>query len=141
MRLTVLIMSACVVFFLIMLAGGCRGTQVKQHESPHIVFESTEYNLDTIPQKGEFEFSFKFSNNGTSTLEILSTKVSCGCTIIEDGAQVLQPGESSIITGKFYSKQYKGLLVRTIAVTTNDPVNERVVLYIKAIIEESPLSE
>ena len=134
MKLFVIIMIACTICCFVMFSINCRDT--KQYKGPHIVFESTEYNLGTIPQNNEFEFSFKFSNAGMSPLEILSTKASCGCTIIEEGTQILAPGENSIITGTFYSKQYRGVLVRAIAVTTNDPENERVVLYIKATIEE-----
>lgn len=136
MKSSILLLNVLLIFCLVVVSTSCKGAQVKQHEGPHIAFENTEIDLGTIPQNGEFDFSFMFSNDGTDSLEILSTKVSCGCTIIEEGAQILQPGESSIITGTFYSRQYKGLLVRTIAVTTNDPENERVVLYIKAIIEE-----
>ena len=136
MKISVLVCHVLLLLFIIGQSTSCKGAEAQQHQGPHIVFESTEVDLGTIPQNGEFEFSFNFSNAGTNTLEILSTKVSCGCTIVEEGAQILQPGESSIITGKFQSRSYKGMLVRTIAVTTNDPSNERVVLYIKAVIEE-----
>jgi hypothetical protein len=136
MRVPVFLLNMLLVFSFVIVSANCKGSQVKQHDGPHIVFENTEFDLGIIPQNGEFDFSFEFSNDGTDSLEILSTKVSCGCTIIEEGARILQPGESSMIKGTFYSRQYKGLLVRTIAVNTNDPENERTVLYIKAIIEQ-----
>ena len=136
MKISVFALHIMFIVCFVVISTSCKGAQVKQQEGPHITFESTEVDLGTIRQNGEFEFSFRFTNDGTAVLEILSTKASCGCTIIEEGAQTLHPGESSIITGKFHSRQYKGLLVRTIAVKTNDPANERVVLYIKASIEE-----
>ena len=96
MKISVLVCHVLLLLFIIGQSTSCKGAEAQQHQGPHIVFESTEVDLGTIPQNGEFEFSFNFSNAGTNTLEILSTKVSCGCTIVEEGAQILQPGESGL---------------------------------------------
>jgi len=125
-----------VICFLLPLIFSCRDTQAKTSKGPHITFEKTEVDLGKIPQKGKFDFSFKFKNTGKETLKISSVKSSCGCTIVEKGTDTLQPGESSEIKGAFYSNEYKGRLVRAISVKSNDPDKPQVILYINSVVEE-----
>jgi hypothetical protein len=125
-----------ILFCLLAVLSNCKNNGAKQYLGAHIEFQSREYNLGTIPQNGEFDFSFNFINSGNSPLEILSLKASCGCTVLDQGTQQIAPNKSGNITGKFFSRQYKGKLVRTVSLTTNDPENSEVTLYINAIVEE-----
>jgi hypothetical protein len=137
MRSTVCIKVIGLFFCVSLLVLACRNTQDKTYKGPHISFDKTEYDLGRIGQNGEYTFSFKYTNTGSDTLNILDVKSGCGCTVVEQGKDTLEPGESSEIKGTFHSGQYKGRLVRAISVKSNDPDNSEIILYINSIIEVS----
>lgn len=104
-------------------------------KAPHILFETESYDFGTIKDGANVEYSFKFQNTGKSTLKILKTKASCGCTATEPVKTVLKKGESSEIKIVFNSTGRKGNQHKTITVITNDPDKSVIVLHVQGTVE------
>jgi hypothetical protein len=95
-----------------------------------IDFVELTHDFGRIEFKGDtLVTQFWFKNRGTSTLEIIDAKGSCGCTIADFPKEV-PVGTGGSITVKYYSAN-EGFINKSVTVTTNDPNNPVVVLRIK----------
>jgi len=110
-------------------------TEKDKKKAPHILFESESFDFGTVKDGANVEYSFKFTNTGKSTLKILKTKASCGCTATEPVKTVLKKGESSEIKIVFNSTGRKGNQHKTITVITNDPDKSVIVLHVQGNVE------
>ncbi|MBN2730647.1 MAG: DUF1573 domain-containing protein, partial [Bacteroidales bacterium] len=90
-------------------------------KAPHILFETETYDFGTVKSGDKVEYNFTFQNTGKSTLKILKTKASCGCTATEPEKTELKKKENSNIKIVFNTSGRKGKQHKTITVITNDP--------------------
>lgn len=100
--------------------------------APKAVFPVTEFDGGEVLEGQTVEYRFKLRNEGKSDLVIESVKASCGCTAVEPTEKVLKPGQETEIVARFDSRGRTGLQHKTITVETNDPVNGRAILHLKA---------
>jgi len=110
-------------------------TEKDKKKAPHILFENQSFDFASVKDGTNVEYSFKFKNTGKSTLKILKTKASCGCTATEPVKTVLKKGESSEIKIVFNTTGRKGNQHKTITVITNDPDNASIVLHVQGTVE------
>jgi len=110
-------------------------TEKDKKKAPHILFETESFDFGTVKDGANVEYSFKFTNTGKSTLKILKTKASCGCTATDPVKTILKKGESSEIKIVFNSTGRKGNQHKTITIITNDPDKSVIVLHIQGIVE------
>lgn len=114
-------------------------TEMSEEDSlngPRIAFDKTEHDFGDIMEGDVVETTFKFTNTGKSTLKILKTKASCGCTATQPEKKELAPGESSSISVKFNSAHKNGPQHKSIHVVTNDPTNPMSRLGIKSNVSK-----
>jgi len=109
-------------------------TDEQLKNAPSIVFEKKEFKFDTLQQGESVSNVFKFKNEGKSDLIIRNTKTSCGCTASKSGKDIIKPGEESTIDVTFNSRGKRGMQHKSITITTNDPKNSTVVLYMKGYV-------
>ena len=104
------------------------------------VFQLAKNTIDLGKIKGSTasEIEFKFTNAGKTDLMIRNVRATCGCTAVQQSplGVGIKPGESSSIKAVFNSGSYKGKVVKTIYVYTNDPKNSEAVLMINAEVEQ-----
>lgn len=112
-------------------------TDEQMKNAPEIVFETTEYKFDTLQQGESASHSFKFKNTGKSDLIIRNTKASCGCTATKSQKSTIAPGEESEIDVTFNSRGKRGSQNKSITITTNDPKNPTVVIYMRGFVNTS----
>ena len=102
-----------------------------------ITFDSLTIDYGTIVKGEDGIRQFKFTNTGTSELEIMQVRSSCGCTIPKKPDAPIAPGASDIIEVKYDTKRV-GPIRKTITVASNASV-PMVALKIKGeVIEEAP---
>jgi len=85
--------------------------------------------------KGEkVKVDFEIRNAGTVDLLISNVRPTCGCTVASFDAKVA-PGATGKIHAEIDTVDFAGPIAKTITVLSNDPVNPRVTLTIKARVE------
>jgi hypothetical protein len=110
-------------------------TKADSLNAPTITFDKTTHDFGKINDKDAVSTTFVFKNTGKSTLEILKTKASCGCTATQPSKTKLEPGESSDIQVTFSPVGKKGEQMKQVTVITNDPKQPSIRLNIKADIQ------
>jgi len=109
--------------------------------APRIV--ATPHVLDLgKAQKGDrLAADFVLENAGDATLKIKSVQPACGCTVASFDAEI-EPGAEGAIHAHVDTSALHGGIAKSLTVLSNDPLNPRVVLTIKAqvlaFIEVSP---
>jgi len=93
-------------------------TTAQSQEAPQIVFDSLTIDYGTIEKGDDGVRIFRFTNNGTTPLEIKLVRSSCGCTIPKKPDAPIAPGASSEIEVK-YDTQRVGPIRKTITVSSN----------------------
>jgi hypothetical protein len=85
---------------------------------------------------------FTIKNEGTDTLVISNVSASCGCTAGMVSTRTIPPRGTSDLNVSFDSHGYSGGVVKTVTITSNDPVSPSVQAAIKAnvitVFESSP---
>ncbi len=102
--------------------------------APKAVFPVTEFDGGEVLEGQTVEYRFKLRNEGKGDLVIESVKASCGCTAVEPTEKVLKPGQETEIVARFDSRGRTGFQHKTITVETNDPLNSRAILHLKATV-------
>ena len=82
-------------------------------------------------------FQFKYENRGQDDVHINGVHAACGCTGIKLSRANLKPGEKGELSVTFESGGFDGLVVKTIAVVSDDPVLPSQILTIKANVKNS----
>jgi hypothetical protein len=76
---------------------------------------------------------FKFTNTGNGLLTITDVKKCCG-VVAELDKEKVAPGESGILKVEYQPGRRAGTMIRRVYVSSNDPMNPKVALTIKAKI-------
>ncbi|MCX6235918.1 MAG: DUF1573 domain-containing protein [Bacteroidetes bacterium] len=113
-------------------------TEQERSNPPVIVFDSTEMNFGKLKEGDVATIKFPFKNTGKRTLNIYSTKASCGCTKAETSVKTVEPGQSGVITVTFDSKRKKGEQSYHVTVISNDIKSPSKMIAIKGMVEQVP---
>jgi hypothetical protein len=106
--------------------------RVPQAGAPRLMIASPEHSFGTVKPGTPLTYTFKIKNEGTSDLQIQSVQPSCGCTT-SNFDKVVAPGKTGGITLAIEkTESYKGDIVKTATVTTNDPDHQTITLTLKA---------
>jgi hypothetical protein len=98
-----------------------------------IKFKKLTHDFGAVDDTEEVHCNFDFTNDGDGVLLIREIKPSCGCTTTTLEKMEYQPGESGSIELNFHPKGY-GPQTKTITIKSNSSGNDRLVLYIKAVV-------
>jgi len=104
-------------------------------EAPSIQIEKAEYDFGVIGPETYNKCQYKFSNTGKGVLKIDHIQSTCGCTVPELTKKEYAPGENGVIDVTFHSPSYSGPTSKHLYIVSNDPVNPRAELLIKATVE------
>lgn len=99
---------------------------------PKLAIESVEHSFGTVKPGTPLTYTFKIANQGDANLEITSVSPSCGCTT-SNFDKVVAPGKTGGITlAVEKTDSYKGEVVKTATVTTNDAERQTFTLTLRA---------
>jgi hypothetical protein len=85
----------------------------------HAEFDVVTINMGTIKEDAVEERSFEFTNTGTTNLEIIECRGSCGCTQPRAESSIVGPGERSRIFVKYVARNKVGPQKPVVTLTTN----------------------
>lgn len=104
-------------------------------EGPQINFSNTQHNFGKVKEGFKYEYTFSFSNSGSSVLNIKDVKSSCGCAVASISKKELKPGESATLKVELDTAKRKGKMSRTLTVISNDPEAPNKILTLYADVE------
>jgi hypothetical protein len=104
-----------------------------------IKMDKLTHDYGTIPQGGNGDCEFKFTNNGKEPLVITNCQGSCGCTVPQCPTEPILPGKSSVIKVKYDTNRVGGIY-KTVTVNSNAK-SGNIVLTIKGTVEAKPVEE
>ena len=121
----------CLVVTATMLIGlwageTARGATPPQGADATIAVDMHERDFGTVWGGPDLHHTFKVTNNGDRTMEILHVRPGCGCTLAGDYKKRLQPGETGDFPFTLKTEKLTGRFRKTIAVTTNVPGYESI---------------
>ncbi|MBB4806221.1 hypothetical protein HNP38_001493 [Chryseobacterium defluvii] len=99
-----------------------------------ITFDKTTYDYGTIKPSSDGTRFFTVTNTGDKPLIISNVKPSCGCTTPEFSTAPIMPKKSAKIKVG-YNTAINGAFNKMIEVYSNDPANNRSVIYIKGNVD------
>lgn len=76
---------------------------------PKLEWDQTSVEVEFKPGEQEARAEFVVTNRGTETVQIARIKTSCGCTGSVLDRNIIEPGESSTITGTFNKSKRQGV--------------------------------
>lgn len=103
----------------------------ERQNPPIIEFNDVNFNFDTIKTGTKISHDYKFINKGKRDLIIHKVNPSCGCTSTSLSKLTYKPGEEGVINVEFNSADKTGPQNKTITVLCNDPVNPKVILWVR----------
>lgn len=96
------------------------GQKNEAGQSSALTFEEKVHNFGEITAGEKVEYSFKFTNTGTSPLLIEDAISSCGCTVPEWPKEPIKPGQSGYMKVVFDSHGKSGYTEKEISVKINN---------------------
>ena len=121
-------MKKSILGLVAVLAFGFAGAQT-------ISFDKTTVEYGTVKFDSDGQRFVTVKNTGDKPLIINDVKAGCGCTTPKFSKEPILPGKTAQIQIG-YNTKLRGPFTKNIEVFSNDPKNERSVLYINGIIED-----
>jgi len=103
-----------------------------QVEAPKLMIASLEHSFGAVKPGTPLTFSFQVRNDGKATLEIKAVNPSCGCTTSNFDKSIAPGKTGSITLAVEKTDGYKGEVVKTATVSTNDPDRSNFTLTLRA---------
>ena len=114
---------------------------VNAQQAEQISFEETVHDFGIIKEAdGAAIYEFKFINNGTKPVKILTVKASCGCTTPGWSREPIAPGEAGYIKAQYNTQKRPGPFNKSLTVTTDLETEKVKKLYIKGQVTPKPKS-
>ncbi|MDW7645986.1 MAG: DUF1573 domain-containing protein [Desulfuromonadales bacterium] len=113
-------------FLLVVLFSGLALAQ-----EPRLRAETTNFRFGEIYQGQQLEHAFRLENTGNAPLLIERIRSSCGCTAALLSEYQIEPGQSAQLRVTFDSTRFRGPVVKTVYVYTNDPLHRVAQFYLR----------
>jgi hypothetical protein len=110
-------------------------TPDQKANAPKVEVDNLTFDFGTIKPGDKASHDYVIKNSGKSDLIIHKVQPTCGCTVTNLQSKIIKPGQSTVISTTFSSEGKNGAQNKNIAVITNDPINPKLNLYIKGIIQ------
>ena len=105
------------------------------YAGPEITFEKKKIDFGEITSGKVIDLLYTFENTGDELLIIKNINTSCGCTYTRLEKKEYEPGEKGSIPLKFFSKGYRGKVIKTVTVVSNDKANPYIRLSLSGLIK------
>ena len=114
-----------------------RAQERREMKGAHIAFEQTEHDFGEVSRKGEDKScTFRFINDGTEPLVVLSATTSCSCLKTDFSRKPIGVGESGEIRLVLESKKMEKGMFRRIVQIRSTSITGTEILTIKGISKE-----
>lgn len=103
-------------------------------KAPRLTLTEPIKDFGTVPKGEKLNWSFEIKNTGTTDLEILAAKPTCGCTVA-DFTKVIKPGQTGKVTAHVDTTNFAGPISKSVQLETNDPNAAGAQVSITAIVK------
>jgi hypothetical protein len=103
-------------------------------KAPRLTLVEPLKDFGTVPKGTKIDWSFEIKNTGTSDLEIISAKPTCGCTVA-DFDKVIKPGQKGKVSAHVDTTGFAGPISKAVTLETNDPNTPNAQVTISAIVK------
>lgn len=115
---------------------GCLPALPVWAQGPKIDVEQTDFDFGQIYQGDTVEHSFRFQNAGDEPLIIDRVRSSCGCTAALLSTKIIAAGDVAELKATFDSTRFRGAVVKTIYLYSNDPVQKVTELHLRGTVKQ-----
>lgn len=106
-------------------------TDTSTGAAPKAVADQPVVDKGAVPVGDPINADFTIRNEGEGTLQILQVNPACGCTVAKFDKEIA-PGGSGTVHATVDTENMAGPIAKTVTVYTNDQLNPRIQLTIKA---------
>jgi hypothetical protein len=99
-------------------------------------WEQTAIELHPAANDKQAIGHFKYQNTGKTPVHFKSVHASCGCTTAQSQKEEVPPGDKGEITATFNIGDRTGTQIKTVTVETDEAINQKTVLTLKAEIPQ-----
>jgi hypothetical protein len=126
------------LFVVMVFSGAAKEKPLNQPSgsAPKLAMASFEHNFGSVKAGTPLTFTFKVKNEGDAELEIKNVAPSCGCTTSQFDKTVAAGKQGGITLEIKNTSSYKGDVVKSATVTTNDPNQPSFTLTLRATFTE-----
>lgn len=103
--------------------------------APIISLSKLNHDFGVVKEGTVLDLTVKVNNLGKSDLKIERVRSSCGCTAALMSADIVKAGNSGELKIELDTSNMSGKRSRTVAISTNDPVNPRLILTLFVNVE------
>ena len=115
-------------------ATGATGASAPAAPAPKLVPVEAIRDVGKVAKGEKVKVDFELRNDGPVELVITDVHPTCGCTVASFDARIA-PGAVGRIHAEIDTVDFAGPIAKTLTVLSNDPVQPRVMLTIKARVE------
>lgn len=105
------------------------------YAAPRLEVDRSEIDWGEIYSGEKREHRFVLTNSGDEPLRIIKVQSSCGCTTAIPRDTVIPAGDSTELTVRFNSKNFRGTVVKRVVIVSNDPQQPKTTLRLKSLIQ------
>lgn len=104
--------------------------------SPHIEVIPTEVDFGTVSNDTPASASIAIRNTGDAALVISAVKATCGCTVVDEVAATLAPGDETTVGITVDPNRIPAFsFTRAVVISSNDPAEPVKLVPLKGVIE------
>jgi hypothetical protein len=103
-------------------------------KAPRLTLVEPLKDFGTVPKGQKIDWDFAVKNTGTSDLEIISAKPTCGCTVANFD-KIIKPGQIGKVSAHVDTTAFAGPISKAVTLETNDPNTPTAQVTISAIVK------
>jgi hypothetical protein len=103
-------------------------------KGPRLTLTEPVKDFGTVPKGQKLDWSFEVKNTGTTDLEILAAKPTCGCTVA-DFDKIVKPGKTGKVSAHVDTTNFAGPISKGVTLETNDATAPTAQVTITAIVK------
>ena len=105
----------------------------EETKGPRLTLVEPLKDFGTVPKGAKIEWAFSVKNTGTTDLEIIAAKPTCGCTVANFD-KVIKPGETGKVSAVVDTHTFVGPITKAVTLETNDPAAPNAQVTITAVV-------
>ncbi|HUP59423.1 MAG TPA: DUF1573 domain-containing protein [Thermoanaerobaculia bacterium] len=125
---------AITLVFSLMIAAPFAVAQEETVKGPRLTLVEPLKDFGTVPKGEKLDWAFVLKNTGTTDLEILAAKPTCGCTVA-DFDKVIKPGQTGTVKASVDTISFVGPISKAVTLETNDPNAPNAQVTITAVVK------
>ena len=106
----------------------------EETKGPRLTLVEPLKDFGTVAKGDKLEWAFQVKNTGTSDLEIIAAKPTCGCTVA-DFDKIIKAGQTGKVTAVVDTMSFNGPITKAVTLETNDPTAPTAQVTIAAVVK------